>query len=99
MGRFDTRRRPPPVRIGLASARTQQEKMLEDTERLADAAGGYGQKRLGNASVPIALRIHGHAGPNSPIGVKGAKPVGRTIRKRGYPPITGLAPTAPAGGE
>jgi hypothetical protein len=95
-GRFDTSRRPPPVRIGLAAARYQQARMLEDTERMALAAGNYGQREARFGNVPIALRIHTKAGPNSPLGVKGAKPLGRTIRKRGYPPITGSGPTPPA---
>jgi hypothetical protein len=92
-GRLDTSRRPPPVRIGLAAARYQQARMLEDTERMALAAGDYGQRELRFASVPIRLRIRNAGGPNNVIGVKGAKPLGRTIRKRGYPPITGAAVT------
>lgn len=96
MGRFDTRFHAPPVRIGLAQARTQQTALVEDTSRLGRAAGNFGQKERRNASVPMRLRIGANAGPNSPIGVTGTKPVGRTQRKRGYPPITLPGPQAGA---
>lgn len=76
------------MRIGLAAARYQSARLLEDTQRMAHAAGGYGPREARFASVPIRLKIQQHAGPNSAIAVGGAKPLGRTIRKRGYPPIT-----------
>lgn len=89
-GRLDTRRRTPPVRIGLAQARYKQARILEDSQRMALAAGGYGPREPRFASVPIRIRINSSAGPNSSIGVKGAKPFAPTVRKRGYPPITTL---------
>lgn len=88
MGRFDTRFHAPPVRIGLAQARYLQDSTLEESGRLGRAAGNFGQKERRNASVPMRLTIGRNAGPNSQIGVQGAKPLGRTIRKRGYPPIS-----------
>jgi hypothetical protein len=88
MARLDTTMHPPPVRIGLAQARTQQGQMLHDTQRLALAAGDYGQREARFSSVPIRLRIQRNAGPSSAIATGAVKPLGHTRRKRGYPPIT-----------
>jgi hypothetical protein len=68
VGRFNTRFRPPPVRIGLA--------------------GGFGMREHRNADVPIRLRIDVGAGPNTTAAQQAVLPMGRTRRKKGYPPIT-----------
>lgn len=88
MGRFDTGRRRPPVRIGLAQARVQGQQMLVDSEHTARGAGDYGMREARFTSVPLRLRIDKSAGPNSPIGVSGTLPLGRTQRKAGYPQLT-----------
>lgn len=88
MGRFDTGRRTPPVRIGLAQARTQARELLVDSLHTARGAGDYGMREARFASVPLRLRIDKAAGPNSKIGVAGTIPIGHTRRKAGYPPIT-----------
>jgi hypothetical protein len=82
MGRFDTTFRRPPVKIGLRSAAIQQQVMLSDGARTAMGAGGFGAREARNASVNMRLRIDVQ-GPTK----GGALPLGRTVRKRGYPPI------------
>jgi hypothetical protein len=88
MGRFDTRRQTPPVRIGRAQARVQQTQMLTEDERLARGAGNYGQKENRNASVPIKLRIKRAAPVHGHVATAATLPIGYTRRKRGLPPIT-----------
>lgn len=88
MARFDTRMHRPPVRIGLAQARVQQGQMLNDIERTAVGAGDFGQRERRFASVPVRLRIQKNEGPNIARARAAAIPLGRTARKRGYPPIT-----------
>jgi hypothetical protein len=97
MGRLETGRWQPPVRIGLAQARVQQRQMLTDTQRMANAAGDYGQKERRFASVPIQLRFQRTNHPNSRVGQLGAKPAHRTRRKRGFPLIGELPP--PSGSD
>lgn len=94
MGRFNTRFRPPPVRIGLAQARVAQANLTLGTPRFSRAAGGFGAREHRNADVPIRLRIDKYAGPNTPVAQQAILPMGRTRRKKGYPPITSsiLAP-------
>jgi len=84
-GRLDTRRHAPPVRIGRSQARTQQSQMLVDAGRIARGAGNYGQREARFASVPIALRIHRGAGPNTRAARSATIPIGHTRRKRGFP--------------
>jgi hypothetical protein len=92
MGRVDTRRVAPPVRIGLANANVQQYQMARAAAvtRLARGAGNFGQKEARFASVPMRLRIQVNAGPNTEPGRQGLIPVGVTRRKRGYPAIVEL---------
>jgi hypothetical protein len=93
-GRLDPSRIPPPVRIGLASARVKQRGIVGEIDRLPKAAGSYFGPRTGvYASVPIMLRIQRKAGPNTQIATGAVKPLGMTRRKKGYPPVTTL-PTA-----
>lgn len=83
-GRFDTRMRKPPVRISRAQAARQQAILTSsDTARTAMGAGGFGSREARNGSVNLALQIRKG---NQPVST-GAIPVGRTFRKRGYPPI------------
>ena len=88
MGRFDTGRRRPPVRIGLAQARALNQQLITGSEPTARGAGDYGMREARFTSVPLRLRIDKSAGPNSPIGVAGTVPLGRTQRKAGYPQLT-----------
>jgi hypothetical protein len=88
MGRFDTRMRRAPVRIGATMARQAQRQLLNEADRTALGAGGYGQKELPNAPVPLELRLDKGAGPNTPGQIATTVPLGRTRRKKGYPPIT-----------
>lgn len=83
MAQFDTRLRRPPVNIGLTCAAQQQQQMLEGVPPLSRAAGGFGAREARFRSVDLALRIDSQ-GPTR----GGALPIGRTRRKRGYPPIT-----------
>jgi hypothetical protein len=89
MGRYDTTFRRPPVRIGLRAAAQQQQVMLSDGARTAMGAGGFGAREARNRSVDILLRID-RQGPTQ----SGALPVGRTVRKRGYPTIAKMAEQA-----
>jgi hypothetical protein len=82
MGRLDTTFAPPPVRIGLRAAAQQQETLLGDGARTAMGAGGFGAREARNRSIDMALRID-KQGPTK----AGALPLGRTVRKRGYPSI------------
>jgi hypothetical protein len=84
MGRFDTRFSPPPVNIGRAGARTAQSTLLLGASATSRGAGGWGAREARNASVPMQLRIDRGEGPTR----ENALPVGRTQRKRGYPPIS-----------
>ena len=88
MGRFDTRMRQPPVRIGRASARVLQTQLTQEAQRLARGAGDYGARERRFASVPLKLTIQKSAGPNTAVARAAALPLGRTARKRGYPPIS-----------
>lgn len=91
MARFDTRMHRPPVRIGLAQARTQQGQMLNEAERTSRGAGDFGQKELRFASVDVRLRIHkNNSGPNTAPARAAVLPMGRTRVKRGYPAVTTL---------
>ncbi len=89
MGRLDTRFRRPPVQIGLTAAAQLQQSMLSDAPRTAMGAGGFGAREAHNRSVDMMLRID-REGPTR----AGALPVGRTRRKRGYPPIATAAANA-----
>ena len=89
MGRFTTTFRAPPVNIGLTAAAQQQQTMLSDGARTAMGAGGYGQREARFGSVELGLRID----VQGPTGA-GALPLGRTRRKRGYPPIPAAAQKA-----
>lgn len=94
MGRLDTQRRRPPVRIALAAAANQQAQMLPpQLIHTSKGAGNFGQRERRFASVPIRLKIQSNAGPNTPAAREAALAMGVTRRKRGYPPITTL-PTA-----
>jgi hypothetical protein len=88
VGRFDTGRAIPPVRIGLAQARVQAKGLILDSLHTARGAGDYGMREARFASVPLRLRIDHAAGPNTPIGISGAIPIGHTRRKAGYPPLS-----------
>lgn len=93
MGRLDTSRHRPPVRIGLANAAIQQGQMTRHAPRLARGAGNFGQREVRFASVPLRLRIQSKAGPNTEMARRAVLPMGITYRKRGYPPLVDL-PTA-----
>jgi len=96
MSRFSPAMRPPPVRISRANARVTQSQMLPaDLGRTSRGAGNYGQRERRFASVPIRLRIQSNAGPNTAAARAATIPLGTTVRKRGYPPIS-LLPTAQA---
>lgn len=88
MGRFDTRMRQPPVRIGKASARVLQDQLTDDVQRTARGAGNFGARERRFASVGLRLVIQKSAGPNTATARGATLPLGRTARKRGYPPIT-----------
>lgn len=88
MGRFDTGRRTPPVRIGLAQARVQAAQLLNDSAYLARGAGDYGMREARFASVPLRLRIDRSVGANTASTRSGVLPIGRTTRKAGYPQLT-----------
>jgi hypothetical protein len=88
MGRFDTGRRTPPVRIGLAQARTQAAQLLNDSLHTARGAGDYGAKEARFASVPLRLRIDKSIGANTASTKAGVLPIGHTQRKAGYPPLS-----------
>lgn len=90
MSRTDTRRWTPPVRIGLAQARVQGDGMQTNVVQTARGAGDYGAREPRFASVPIALRIHRSAGPNTTGAQAAALPMGVTRRKRGFPAIVEL---------
>ncbi len=85
MGRFDTGRRRPPVRIGLAQARALNDQLQGESLHTARGAGDYGMKEARFSSIPLRLRIDKSAGPNSQIGVSGTIAIGHTRRKAGYP--------------
>jgi hypothetical protein len=89
-GRLDTRRRQPPVRIGLAAARQQQFEMVRDVEPMARAAGGFGAREARFGNIPVRLVINSNAGPNTAMAQGGTIPIGFTRRKRGYPPVVTL---------
>lgn len=90
MGRFNTRFSPPPVRIGLSNASVQQRQMTEPAARTPHAAGGFVERTGIVRPVPIRLRIDKYAGPNTNQAQKRILVMGRTRRKRGYKPISGL---------
>ena len=85
MGRFDTRKLAPPVRIGLAAAAGLQEQLTLDAPRFAAAAEyqTFAVRRGDYAYLAPALRIGRNAGPNQPA--LGALPINRTRTKRGFP--------------
>jgi hypothetical protein len=83
VGRFSTRFRPPPVRISRAQATSQQRILLSDVTRTSRGAGDYGSREARMGSVALELRVQKGTGPTT----AGAMPIGRTRRKRGYPPI------------
>jgi hypothetical protein len=83
VGRFDTRFRPPPVRISRAQAAGQQRTLLGDVTRTSRGAGDYGAREARMGSVALELRIQKGSIPAA----AGALPLGRTRRKRGYAPI------------
>lgn len=85
MARFDTRRWPPPVRVGLTMARQSQAGMQTNVLQTARGADQFGARQGRYASVPIALRMNRRAGPNAAAAVEAAKPFQFTRRKRGYP--------------
>lgn len=99
MGRFDTGRRTPPVRIGLAQARVQAAQLLNDSLHTARGAGDYGMREARFASIPLRLRIDKSTGANTNATKTGVLPIGRTQRKAGYPELTEEtmfgAPTTP----
>jgi hypothetical protein len=86
-GRLDTRLRRPPVRIGLAQAREQNATRALGAERTSRGATAFGMREGLYASVGPRLRIDKSAGPNTPLARAELKPIGRTRRKAGYPPV------------
>ncbi len=90
MARFDTRFRQPPVKIARAQARSQQAGLITGVTRTIRGAGDFGMREARMGSVPLKLRIGKGMGPAA----AGALPVGRTRRKRGYPPIPVSAASA-----
>lgn len=89
MGRYSTRFRPPPVRVGLASAATLNERLVgPEPSRLAKGAGNFGMREARFGQVNVRLQINKLAGPNTQSGVAGVVPFGHTQRKRGFPAIT-----------
>jgi hypothetical protein len=88
VGRFDTRMRRPPVRIGLAQARVQATQLLNDSLYTARGAGDYGMREARFGSVPLRLRIDKGVGANTDSIKAGVLPIGRTHRKQGFPPVT-----------
>lgn len=88
MGRFDTGRRTPPVRIGQAQARGLAAQLLDDSAYTARGAGDYGMKEARFASVPLRLRIDKSVGANTASTRSGVLPIGRTGRKAGYPVLS-----------
>jgi hypothetical protein len=85
VGRFDTRRLAPPVRIGLAAAADLNRQLGLDVSRFAAAAEyqTFAARRGDYAYMSPALRIGRNAGPNQPA--LGALPINRTRTKRGFP--------------
>jgi hypothetical protein len=89
-GRLDSSRHAPPVRLWRTNARVIQTGTQTNVLQTNRGAGDYGQKEQRFASVPIRIRIYAGGGPTA---AGGAKPIGFTRRKRGYPPVVNL-PTA-----
>jgi hypothetical protein len=87
--------RRAPVKIGLAAARVQQTQLL-GAGRQFDGATGSEMREGRYATAGPRLRIDRSAGPNTRTATAAAIPMGRTQKKRGYPPITLKATPAPA---
>lgn len=76
------------MRVWRVNARAASSSMLTNVEQTAQGAGGSGWRERRNAPVPVAIRIHRRAGPNSELGRAGVKPLnpaGRSRGKRGFP--------------
>jgi hypothetical protein len=90
MGRLDTSMHPPPVRLSRALAIEAMDETKEGVLKVAKGAGNYGQKEARFASVPIMLRIHRNAGPNTQLARGATIPINTTRRKRGFAAVTTL---------
>jgi hypothetical protein len=90
MGRLTTSFALPPVRLSRANARATVNSLQTNVPQTAHGADSYQMREGNSASVPIKLTIQSNAGPNSAAAQMAAKPIGRTQRKRGYPPIVTL---------
>lgn len=84
--RYSTRRRPAPVKIGLAQA-SELGKQLQGDNSFPRGAGTFATRRGVSASVGPKLVIRPERGVNDQLGRKGVKTAAKGRRKKGYPPL------------
>lgn len=84
--RHSTRRRPAPVKLGLAQA-AELNKQLAGDDSFPRGATTFGNRRGKYASVGPRLNIRPESGVNDRLGRKGVKVTKKARRKKGYPSI------------